>query len=165
MFRGIVYHWEEFGQGVHSLVYLFGNPLVYYVVLISLLAALAFFDHILFLWATEPVYFPHRATFGFLLTLLGWVANYLPYPLLITRPCYMYHYHPSLLFGCLMAGVAFDVASRAMNKKQFVLLALLLVLIPVAASYYFFLPFSFATPLTQEAHELRRWFKSFYTTW
>merc|ERR1712037_178619 len=95
-----------------------------------------------------------RFAFGILLTMLGWAANYFPYPLLIKRPCYMYHYHPSLLFACLLAGVLFDILSRSLRKKSYVLLFLVLLLVPVAASYYFFMSFSFATPLTQEEHEM-----------
>ena len=166
MYRGIVYHWRSLPDGYHQLVYLFGNPILFWLVLATVVVGLFYCDHLLHAAYTETISpAKRRVVQSFVLCFLGWLANYVPYPILIRRPCYMYHYHPALFFGMLLVGMFFDTISRKFKSKTAILLSAAILLAPIVASYVFFAPFSFFLPMTDLEHDRRRWFHSFFKTW
>ena len=166
MWKGVMYHWESLPGGKHECVYLFGNPLLFWTVLLSSVIGLFYGDHIAYinLRGNESVELQtQRNIRNVLLFVLGYFANILPYPLLISRPCYMYHYHPSLVFGVLLTGCLLDILSR--QQKTVFYFVVVVLITAVVSSYIHFLPFSYALPLTDAEHEARRWFKFIFPHW
>eukprot|EP00300_Choanocystis_sp_HF-7_P012937 c18091_g1_i3.p1 GENE.c18091_g1_i3~~c18091_g1_i3.p1 ORF type:complete len:306 (+),score=70.53 c18091_g1_i3:707-1624(+) len=160
LYRGLVYWWKDLPDGTHICVYLFGNPIVYWLVLLTIAVSLLYFDKkfwVVFIEGVRPSNYSAKLQISALICLFGWVANYLPYPLFITRTCFVYHYHPSLYFGILLCGIVLDLLARNSknpNATRVKIAAPLMLLVVVCYLYY--LPFSYALPITQEEHEERR---------
>ena len=159
LYKGIVYFWEVLSDrpDYHICVYLFGNPIVYWTGLLAILFAFIYCDRKLhFFFSDYPIakidvdkFIPiFYCTFAYL-------SNMLPY-VLIKRTCYLYHYHPSLYFAIILIGLFFD---KITNRRVKYYLASLLMLV-VLIVYFYYLPFSYALPLTEAEHDARRWFKS-----
>lgn len=168
MFRGVMYEWASLPDGKHSCIYLFGNPILFWIVLLGVCVSILYCDHIVYLYHFRPNANISPIIVGnVLLCLFGYFANYIPYPLLISRPCYMYHYHPALVFGIFLLGSLLDALSSKKKRLFDILYYLLIILITcsVMAAYFHFLPFSYNLPLTDEEHERRRWFHSFFKYW
>merc|ERR1712137_974969 len=85
-------------------IYLFGNPLVYWYVLVSIPVSL------IFVWKSS-------LRKQILLCLFGYLANFLPYAF-ISRTTYLYHYHPSLLFGIFLIGILLDLCTETRKSKR-----------------------------------------------
>eukprot|EP00300_Choanocystis_sp_HF-7_P014961 c18890_g1_i2.p1 GENE.c18890_g1_i2~~c18890_g1_i2.p1 ORF type:complete len:485 (-),score=67.83 c18890_g1_i2:36-1490(-) len=163
-YRGLVYWWRDVPEspGYHRCVYLFGNPLVYWLVLVGVLGSLYLIDKKLWCHFFEKIPMAPRqlalVTSGALCA-FGWVANYLPYPLLVRRTCFVYHYHPSLYFGILCTAIVFDLLihhMRTARRNLAWIATFVLVLGPILLTYFYYLPFSYALPLTDDEHEQRR---------
>jgi dolichyl-phosphate-mannose--protein O-mannosyl transferase len=166
MYRGIMYDWINLPDGRHACVYLFGNPFVYWTVLLSLIVSLIYCDRLTHLSFTPYGLNNAQRTYFFNIgvCVFGWFSNMLPYLSFVKRPTYMYHYHPSLYMGILVTGLLFDVFTARLKPKTKLILAGIIVLI-IFFVYLFYLPFGYAWPLTEEEHERRRWFKKYFPTW
>jgi len=220
MYRGVVYYWKHLPGGLHQCIYLFGNFLVYWAVLLGVLGGLAYANRMFALLTASSRWFgatasvspmdydttlsslqqqnhhhhhhhPHqKQQEGWTLTydqkrlflavtmcLFGYLANYLPYPLLVKRPCYLYHYHPSLYFGVLLVAMMLDAffgstvqflyfrrrAVPVLNWYKVTVFTVYMVL--TALVYVFFLPFSFGMTLSDPEHDRRRIFKTWFPLW
>lgn len=166
LYRGIMYDWINLPDGKHSCVYLFGNPLVYWIGLLSIIIGLFYCDRLMHLYFTPYGLSSAQQTMYYALSLclFGYFDNLLPYVWLVKRPTYVYHYHPSLYFAILTAGILFDrFTARLRPRTKFFIATLVLAII--AGVYYFYLPFGYAWPLTEAEHESRRWFKAYFPTW
>ena len=161
MWKGVMYHWETF-DGYHECVYLFGNPVLYWIVLLSVIVGVFYVDRLSYKQIYGIINGYSRQVEYLFICILGYFSNILPYPILIARPCYMYHYHPSLIFGILFLSTMINSITK--KKINRVVIALIL-LIPVIISYWHFLPFSYAIPLTDEEHNARRWFPNLFPYW
>eukprot|EP01095_Lingulamoeba_sp_RSL-Kostka_P010403 TRINITY_DN3739_c0_g1_i2.p1 TRINITY_DN3739_c0_g1~~TRINITY_DN3739_c0_g1_i2.p1 ORF type:complete len:445 (-),score=75.43 TRINITY_DN3739_c0_g1_i2:37-1371(-) len=169
-YRGIVYEWEKYPDGTHTCVYLFGNPPIYWLGLVSVVVGLYYFDRF-FHQRTAPKkvlssinIFQHNSI---CYCLLGYFSNLLPYVLIVKRPTYVYHYHPSLFFAILLTGLLFDLLTKPLlsiiSKLRPILLSLFFIFF--LSVYIFFSPFSFSFHLTEEQHDKRRLFKSLFPLW
>lgn len=169
MYRGIVYYWKHLPDGYHECVYLFGNPFIYWTALISTLLSFFLMDRYFHLFFSDASLTRRQKNllFAVALCVLGFLANYVPY-MLVKRPTYLYHYHPSLYFGILLCGLVLDAVfgTNPTHLRQQLKVSTVLSLLSIALlSYLFFLPFSFATPLNDAEHDFRRLFKSFFPLW
>lgn len=172
MYRGIMYYWKHLENGYHECIYLFGNPFIYWTGLLSVLLAVPFSDRMLHLYFSNHVTSPttKQLFYNCVILLMGYLINLLPYMVLVKRPTYLYHYHPSLYFSILLSGVMIDLllpattnnsAFKARLKPLFVIGFLLFL----TCSYFFFLPFSFGLKLNEAEHESRRIFKQYFPLW
>jgi dolichyl-phosphate-mannose--protein O-mannosyl transferase len=192
-------------------VYLFGNPIVYWLVLLTVIGGVLVIDKKMWMSFVEHVSTTEATKsklFAVGLCLFGWIANYVPYPLFVKRTCFVYHYHPSLYFGILVSisfriGLLLKQISNLICKKQTnkyktkqqknslmnifltfhfianlqllgclldyatqylgprlrspVRVSITIVLLLVAlAAYVYYMPFSYAIPITDQEHEARR---------
>eukprot|EP00301_Raphidiophrys_heterophryoidea_P003856 c11724_g2_i2.p1 GENE.c11724_g2_i2~~c11724_g2_i2.p1 ORF type:complete len:469 (-),score=76.88 c11724_g2_i2:38-1444(-) len=174
LYRGLVYWWKHLEDKRHLCVYLFGNPLVYWLVLLALIASFvhgarnAFGLLLSNLRSKKPTKSSggvgqqthiRQGSTAVFLCVFGWVANYIPYPLLIKRTCFVYHYHPSLYFGILLCGVLLDYMTQSLpdSRRESVRIKIVTLLLALMLStYVYYLPFSYALPLTDDEHEERR---------
>eukprot|EP00299_Pterocystis_sp_00344_P012664 c6112_g1_i1.p1 GENE.c6112_g1_i1~~c6112_g1_i1.p1 ORF type:complete len:530 (-),score=95.92 c6112_g1_i1:35-1624(-) len=175
LYRGLVYLWKNLPDGTHYCIYLFGNPLIYWLVLVNVVVALCSCDKRYWMAYVEKIDLaPHskNALFACALCLFGYFANYLPYPLLVKRTCFVYHYHPSLYFGILLVGCSFDYwfpPLRWSAVSRTLITSILLA--PIIVCYIYYMPFAFGLPLTETEHDSRRmmhWFpalKKFFVIW
>eukprot|EP00301_Raphidiophrys_heterophryoidea_P020580 c522_g1_i1.p1 GENE.c522_g1_i1~~c522_g1_i1.p1 ORF type:complete len:493 (+),score=88.88 c522_g1_i1:352-1830(+) len=157
MYRGIVYWWNNFPDGTHICVYLFGNPIIFWIVLLGVVAGFYVADKKFWTIAVEPTSRSlrtwHLTSPAMFMCLYGWLVNYIPYPLLVKRTCFMYHYHPSLYFGIMLIGCMVECWVRGRVRQWAVVGGMLSI---VFVCYIYYLPFSFATPITDKEHEQRR---------
>jgi len=89
---------------------------------------------------------------------LGYVLSLVPYAL-VARPCFVYHYMPSLLFSILLTAYAFDAVTHRLPLIVTWLVVLCLVGI-FAWGFYFWSPIVYGWPLTKTEYESRNWMKS-----
>ena|SRR3990167_2669881 len=168
MWKGVMYEWKELPDGRHETVYLFGNPIVFWIGLAAIFISILCVDQLGFKFlfdkkkplTVDQSEFLRKVSY----CLLGYFANLLPY-VLVTRPCYMYHYHPSLYFAIFITGILIDEWLRQPGFLKYKLLFLLALMLLVIYAYFHFLPFSYSIPLTNDEHQQRRWFYSFFVHW
>ena len=163
-FKGIVYFWQDINDEEHILVYLFGNPIIYWTALLSVILSTFFLLSKLVRFSSFS-----QLDKGISLCVFGYFVNWLPY-YYIGRTTYIYHYHPSLYFAIILIGLLFDKISRTLHASSKIMnnitkILFVLLMLSIIYSYFFFLPFSYALPLTDEAHESRRWFKAILPYW
>lgn len=92
--------------------------------------------------------FARQATF----CLVAYAMNLAPY-LGVARSTFLYHYMPALAYGQILLSRLIEVALPPAWRGR-VQVALLLV---VVAVYLHFAPWIYALPMTNEAHDRRRW--------
>ena len=169
LYKGIVYWWQNRPDGTHVCVYLFGNPFVYWTALLGVLGTFYMYDRSAQLFFTVHRHSP--ATRQFLrssaVLMLAYLANLLPYAF-VTRTTFIYHYHPSLYFAVLLCGGLVDLGFSKLsllNRSRSESLVVALFLLTYAAVYWYYLPFSYAWPLTDEEHHAKRWFYALFQYW
>lgn len=157
--RGVLYYVlkskDENGEQLRAQIYLLGNPVVIYLVLLCVFV----FSVMLFLAVRYRqslqklvVLRKFKGSKGdgtFLL--FGWLCNLLPY-LLVTRAAFIYHYLPGLFYGQLLCGLLVDLIPK---KARIVVVSILVILMASALLYWS--PWIYSFPLTQQGHSRRRW--------
>lgn len=123
-------------------IYFIGNPVVWWLSTLAVLAALAEV-------VTRGVVGAERRQ----LALLGaWAVNILPF-IFIGRVMFLYHYLTSLVWAVLLLALLVD---RLRRPTRAVLAISTLALI----AFVFFAPLSYGLPLTEKGHNARMWFSS-----
>lgn len=142
-----IYYWygSPDAQGNEGRIYFIGNPLIWYGGL-CVMILLTLYTLFIFLLRKE-----NQNKESFLLILLGFWCNLLPY-ILITRVAFLYHYLPSLLF--LIIGLGYFMGTYF--KKLPYLFGIFCVLIVVL--FIYFAPLSYGTYLNPSMYEARVWF-------
>lgn len=145
MLRPVLY-WGEGSDSRAGRIYLFGNPIIYWL---TFLAVCALFIHAVF---RTKFYKENREIAIFLL--LGFFGHLLPF-FFIHRVMYLYHYQSALLFAILI--LAFFVEKRfpVQKKKIFQLVIGASIL-----SFLFFLPLIYGIPVSTTIFRLFMWFPS-----
>lgn len=150
-----VYFWQgDELDGKQGHIYLLGNPVVWWGVVIAVLMAglLMVFRHKIFKRREHLVLF----------LLAGYFANFLPFAF-IDRPMFLYHYLFALLFGILIACVMLSMVLGWLAKKYgraaghrvyWVIAAAVLI------GFIYFLPVSYGWPLTTDALQQYIWLQS-----
>lgn len=147
MYLGVVYFWKDLPNGNHQLIYLFGNPIIFWVVCISIVFGICI-----------GLFSSKRNTI--LICLYGYFINYLPY-IKISRTKFMYHYHPALLFGIFLTGTLIDIIKH--KTTRYIITYILISII--ACSYLYFSAYSYGFELSSEQHDQMRWFPSIFPRW
>lgn len=157
--RGVLYYAlkekGKDGQSLRTQIYLLGNPVVIYLVLLCVVI----FSVMLFL-AVRYRQTIHKSIVlrkfkgskgnGTFL-LFGWLCNLIPY-VMVTRAAFIYHYIPGLFYGQLLCGLMVDL----LPKRVRLVIVVVLVSLMFAALIYWS-PWIYAFGLTQQGHERRRW--------
>ena len=93
-----IWYWSKKAGATISNVFLIGNPIIWWSVLIGVLAScvLVFFK-----------FFRKKISWIFYILFLGYFINILPF-ILVTRVAFLYHYFSSLIFGILILVFLYD---------------------------------------------------------
>ncbi len=151
--KGVLY-WTNYMENARQVIYLFGNPFVWWgtTLVLSLFAAFVFYFLFVSNQTTLPAGQLHFICYGAYLV-SGYVINWIPY-IGITRVCFIYHYMPSLFFVILLAGLFFDYFVK--NWRAKVVGASLIVLL-AAWHFWYFSPLTYGTEMTTAQAEARQW--------
>ncbi len=140
--RRPVWYWSQNQNGTTANIYLFGNPLIWWAVLASVIFSLAYG---LVLKNIRKKFPPM-----FWILVLGYFANLLPF-IFIGRVTFLYHYLPSLLFGILIFSLLYEkvlsptlVAKLGKHGEQYVYAGFLAL---VATVFLVLAPLSFGFPI------------------
>lgn len=117
-----IWYWSKKDNWAMGNIYLFGNPIIWFLVLTSVFVGIILFFNDRFSRNASP--FLNMFLFGFFL-------NLLPY-FFITRVTFLYHYLPSLIFGILIATILFEkipviLKMKFVSKIQYWILGFALV--------------------------------------
>lgn len=156
--RGVLYYvFREEKEGIKykTLIYLMGNPVIIYIVLICVvLFVLVLCLSIRYRGRLERMQYYKklrlfRANGVFLLC--GWLCNLLPY-MLVDRASFIYHYLPGLFYGQLLCGLLCDALPPKLRLGTVTVIIALIV-----AAYVYWSPWIYALTLTEKQHTKRRW--------
>lgn len=148
-----VYYWQGdiLPSGTQGHIYLLGNPVVWLLGIVSVLAALV-------AWLLHSTWLGKRRNLiAFLLA--GYALNFAPFAL-IDRPMFLYHYLfalvISILITCVLAAQVFDWQAKkygrqAAKQTYWVILALIVL------GFLYFLPISYGWPLSSNDLQQRMW--------
>jgi dolichyl-phosphate-mannose--protein O-mannosyl transferase len=152
-YKSINYRWAK-DYGNVSYYYLQGNPVVWYSVLIAVIASVVLVFGRLF-FKIKPEGFVYILIF----TLL--YGAYMAAVLRIERVMYLYHYFIPLVFGMILFYLLFlAVFKELIEKKDKVLFAgVILLAIEVLAVFLFFSPFTYGIPISALDFARRMWLK------
>lgn len=148
-----VYFWQgQAGKdGIQGNIYLLGNPAVWWLSILGVVAAFA-------LWVAKPKLLgDKRRIVAFLL--VGYALNFVPF-VFIDRPMFLYHYLIALIFSllltCVMLALLFGWQRRRFGAKSAQQTYWAIVAV-VVLGFLFFLPLSYGWPLTPNDLQLRMW--------
>lgn len=156
MIRPVKYFSQTQGEKETSLFFL-GNPLIWWLGTVGILG---------YLYLTIRNYFyrfkmglpPNFYSPNCRLLFLSYLVYFLPFGA-IERFMLIYHYLPALTFSIIF----FAIFSTELLKKTGYLISnilFFLILILVLISFLYFLPFTYAFPLSQTAFKSRMWLSS-----
>lgn len=155
MMQKPVYFWQgEEHDGQQGHIYLLGNPVVWWGVVVAVLMAglLMIFRHRIFKKREHIVLF----------LLAGYFANFIPFAF-IDRPMFLYHYLFALLFGillaCVMISILFDWLTHKYGRNTSLRIYWSLCIL-VMLGFIYFLPVSYGWPLTLDVLQQHMWLPS-----
>lgn len=156
--RGLLYFLfkeKKDGKQLRTQIYLLGNPVVIYMVLLSVIffcgmscAAVRYRQ--IASKALPLRKFRRTKGLGTFL-LFGWLCNLIPY-VLVDRAAFIYHYLPGLFYGELLCGLLVDLLPSRLRALS---VCILVTLMGAALIYWSPWVYAFALPL--EKHAQRRW--------
>jgi len=104
-----IWYWTETVNNKISNIYLFGNPIVWYSVLLAIIFSITIIPFKHFRKQLPPIFY---------LLLFAYFLNLLPF-IFISRVAFLYHYLPSLVFGILVLITLYDrMASDGKSKPE-----------------------------------------------
>ena len=148
-----VYYWqgETLDNGEQGNIYLLGNPAVWWLSAVGVIAALI-------VWLAKPSWLGHRRKLvAFLLT--GYALNFIPFTF-IMRPMFLYHYLFALLFSmlatCVMLTIFFDWQREKFGEKAMKQTYWLIVII-IVLGFLEFIPLSYGWPMSPDDLQQHMW--------
>jgi dolichyl-phosphate-mannose--protein O-mannosyl transferase len=145
MSRPIFYWHEQVSPGIHSRIYLLGNPVLWWLASASLICFLVFFGRLKINGLTKT------------LLLVGYLANFLPF-FSVSRVLFLYHYFTALIFSVIILGIVLESALEPSSKRNWIVWLVLSILI--LSCFIFFLPLTMGLPLTDAWYKLHTWLPS-----
>lgn len=149
-----VYYWVKSLPPKTATIYLAGNPIIWWLVLLAVGAALFI---LLFIKKLRRRLSPliYLFLFGYLINLLSFIF--------IKRVAFLYHYLPALLFGVLILALLIDkflltVPGAAARFRKFAYYGILLI---VLIGFLAVAPLSYGMPLEPNSHAVYQKFISF----
>ncbi len=93
-----IWYWSKSENGKVGNIYLFGNPIIWWSVLVGIIFSLFAISIKKIRQKLPPIFY---------ILLLGYFGNILPY-IFIKRIAFLYHYLPSLVFGILILSILYE---------------------------------------------------------
>lgn len=144
--QGVLY-WVRYGSGWRQMIYLVGNPSVWWSSAILTFCFMNVLLYELVRWNCKSTLF----RWGLLL-LFAYLINWVPYAK-ISRVCFLYHYIPSLYYSVLISAVLLDhLLSPLLAKWVSWILSL-----SHLAMFVYFSPFVYATTISHSEYEAMVW--------
>ncbi|PFH47237.1 glycosyltransferase family 39 protein [Amanita thiersii Skay4041] len=160
--------WPRLRRGInfwvkdHRQIYLIGNPLVWWLSTMSVVAYVAVrgflilrakrgyrdFDN------TKVVKYDSLCGFLF----IGWSLHYFPF-FLMGRQLFLHHYFPALYFAILLSCAVFDLLTSMLRPKVRLQVAAVLILLAVW-HYQHFAPLAYGGTWTRAECESAKWLKT-----
>jgi dolichyl-phosphate-mannose-protein mannosyltransferase len=146
----------------HRQIYLIGNPMVWYLSTLSVIAYMAV-RGLLILRAqrgyrdfdsTKVV--KYDALCGFLF--IGWVLHYTPF-FLMGRQLFLHHYFPALYFAILLSCSIFDLITSTLRPRVRLQIAAVLILLAIW-NFQHLNSLAYGSPWTREKCEKAKWLKT-----
>jgi dolichyl-phosphate-mannose-protein mannosyltransferase len=144
-------------QRARSYIYLIGNPLIYWLGDLSILALILW---VLLLGVSKRLRLQSitppstSKSFALFFVLAGFLVNYIPF-MFIGRVMFLYHYEAALVFSIFAIAYILDLMRP--EKKR---LAALILLTLAGGLFLFFSPLTYGTPLTDGELHVRMWLPS-----
>lgn len=139
-----VYYWNGSAsspQAGSARIYFLGNPLIYWLSTIAVIYFLVNF-------------FKNRKNFGFLLLVIGYLLNLLPF-IFIGRVMFLYHYLTALIFAILILAYLLDKSN--FGHKKFAFNA---ILISSIVLFLFFSPLTYGLAIPEWYYKMTVWLPS-----
>ena len=136
-------------------VHLFPNPFLYWFSTIAILTMGVQWLKLIWQWINQGIV--SNKFYLFLLILLGYFANFLPWSL-VSRCLFLYHYQPASVFAFLALAWYLTQLIRSESLKYKILSWSILTIIVV--SFFYWLPIQLGIDLEKETFYTRMWFQS-----
>lgn len=149
-----VYYWQgtTAEDGTQGNIYLLGNPVVWWGILVTLISGLVVLGIRRHLRPATPRILALLA--------LAYLINLVPF-IGITRVMFLYHYLFSFIYSIVLTAVVWDEVLHVHRRHQRRIAAGLIgVGAMVVAGYIIFAPLSYGTPLTPQEIQSRMWLPS-----
>ncbi len=154
--KTINYRWSKNDEGVRYL-YLMGNPIVWFGVIFAMILAISLIvsRYVFALKSTDERLF-------FIITTLS--AIYISYFITlfnIERVMYLYHYFIPLFMGAFILFTLFVYIFKEQieQRSKVLLVAVILMVLLIIYTYWFFSPFTYYQPLDTVEFMRRSWFE------
>ncbi len=148
MYRPI-YMWAN--NGAH--IYMLGNPAVWWLALVCLIAAFSFLNPVL----NSDKAVKERKN-AILIMLAFYLVNFLPF-ILINRVAFIYHYFTPFIISIIVAAMVLDnILFSGKNRYGFAIYVAIIVII--AITFLYFSPLTYGFPLTNDELNARMWLPS-----
>lgn len=138
--RGVYFSYEQYGADKAGYIYALGNPLIFWAGLIAV-------SYLLGKFIEDQDKSSFLVLFGYFIFWVPWIFS--------PRIMFLYHYLPSIPFLAIALGYALTV----IYKSKFKYLSFLIILIFIAAFFYFY-PISSGLPIKVEDIKNFMWIKS-----
>lgn len=149
----VAYYGQDTGHRYHTQIYLLGNAAVFWSVLAALgIAVLVLTYYGRYRRAFHPASDVHAFAKQAVFCIVAYWMNLAPY-LGVARSTFLYHYMPALVYGQILTSRVIEVCVP--TRWHYTVQATLLLV--VVAVYLHFAAWIYGLPLTQDAHDRRRW--------
>jgi dolichyl-phosphate-mannose--protein O-mannosyl transferase len=144
-----IFYWESPENAPNEYVYLLGNPFIYWLGTSTILA-------LFIIWLVRLVQRRkgNENTPALFFILVGFAVNFLPF-IFIGRVMFLYHYEAALIMTIM--AIAYLIDTIPQTKKKAVTIVIVCL---AAATYIFFSPLTYGTPLTDRGLSARMWLSS-----
>jgi dolichyl-phosphate-mannose-protein mannosyltransferase len=142
MIRPVFFWTEENSPDTRSRIFLIGNPLIWWVAFLSLIASV-------FFWESKP---PETKLFLY----AGWYLALFPF-VTVKRVLFLYHYLPGLIFSVVIMSLFIIDGFERLKRFRMVMFLTLLTLF--VSGFLFFMPLTYGLPLSEHQYSLRLWLK------
>lgn len=156
-----VYYWQgpELADGRQGNIYLLGNPLIWWGILLSIPLCL-----VVLTGRIRHIIRPYR--FSLALLVIGYAANFLPF-IGIVRVMFLYHYFFALIYSLALALLLLQIVleqfaglqsgARHAQTRRIVYGT---ILAAAVASFIYFAPLTYGLPLSPASLQAHMWLKT-----
>ncbi|KAL5488421.1 PMT1 [Sanghuangporus weigelae] len=160
--------WPRLRRGInfwvkdHRQIYLLGNPTVWWLSSLAVLAYVATRGILIlrqqrgFRDFENTRVSKYDSICGFLF--MGWALHYFPF-YLMARQLFLHHYFPALWFSILLCCSVFDLVTSSLRPRVRLYIAAGMLLLAIW-SFSYFSPLAYGGPWTRGACENARWLKT-----
>ncbi|KAF9074669.1 glycosyltransferase family 39 protein [Rhodocollybia butyracea] len=159
--------WPRLRRGInfwvkdHRQIYLIGNPMVWWLSTISIVAYMAVRGLLIlrekrgFKDFNNTAIVKYDSLCGFLF--VGWALHYGPF-WIMGRQLFLHHYFPALYFGILLCCAVFDFLTSSLRPRIRLQIAAVLIVLAIW-NFSKFSPLAYGTPWTKSHCEAAKWGK------